>query len=483
MPLSRLNYINVGPKGTFQGSGQVQTQPGDVDAIFKHLEQNQIRKLTVHFHGGLINEAEGMKIAEKLEKAYAPAGGHPVTFVWETGLLETITRNLDTVYKTSFFQAILKVLLKKVMEKLGVSVGGRGGGGVLDETEIDAELRKDSPFEDVKFTAGARGGAATLDDAGADIARQEVQEELTGEFDTGEVRRLLELEEAAPQTPFLKRDEIVATKEEGDRALFTATKAAISVAQIFYRVVKRFIQNRDHGFYPTVIEELLRKLFVDSVGGWIWAGMKRAGQQMWKPNGRPGGVELHAGRYFLEKVAAYQQARPLIVDFIGHSAGSIAILEMLRAVRSSGVNVNLRSVFFMAPACTSKLFQQSLAGAPWQRFRIFTMSDTYEKQDKLVPVIYPRSLLYFVSGLLEDDVDEPILGMQRFWSGQAPFDQPYLLDVRRYVLDSGAGRLALSVWNTENPGAAPDFRTSSTSHGGFDDDDDTLGSIRTLIGQ
>ena len=37
----------------------------------------------------------------------------------------------------------------------------------------------------------------------------------------------------------------------------------------------------------------------------------------------------------------------------------------------------------------------------------------------LVPVIYPASLLYFVSGLLEDEADQPLIGMQRYLASTA----------------------------------------------------------------
>jgi hypothetical protein len=101
----------------------------------------------------------------------------------------------------------------------------------------------------------------------------------------------------------------------------------------------------------------------------------------------------------------------------------------------------------------------------------------------MLGVVYPRSLLYFVSGLTEDSTDEPILGMQRFLSGTAPFDDPHLLKVREYVHDTQSARYAPSVWGRINSGALEGFRTSSESHGGFDDDVDTRASLAYLIAQ
>ena len=37
MANEKLAYVNVGPGGTFRGSGAVQTLPSDVDEIVRHL--------------------------------------------------------------------------------------------------------------------------------------------------------------------------------------------------------------------------------------------------------------------------------------------------------------------------------------------------------------------------------------------------------------------------------------------------------------
>jgi hypothetical protein len=50
-----LHYINAGAtNGTFNPNGKFPSTPADVVAIFKHLEVNDIQKLTLHFHGGLV---------------------------------------------------------------------------------------------------------------------------------------------------------------------------------------------------------------------------------------------------------------------------------------------------------------------------------------------------------------------------------------------------------------------------------------------
>lgn len=62
----KLNFVNVGPGGTFRASGAVRTTPEDVDAIFEHLRAADTRKLVLYFHGGLVPESAGMATAEKM---------------------------------------------------------------------------------------------------------------------------------------------------------------------------------------------------------------------------------------------------------------------------------------------------------------------------------------------------------------------------------------------------------------------------------
>ena len=50
----------------------------------------------------------------------------------------------------------------------------------------------------------------------------------------------------------------------------------------------------------------------------------------------------------------------------------------------------------------------------FKKFRMFTMTDELEKEDDC-KAIYPASLLYLISGILEDRDDTPIAGMMRFY--------------------------------------------------------------------
>ena len=109
---------------------------------------------------------------------------------------------------------------------------------------------------------------------------------------------------------------------------------------------------------------------------------------------------------------------------------------------------------------------------------MFTMGDGYEKKDHLLGQLYPRSLLYFISGVLEKDPDVPILGMQRFLSGTRPFDAPALKQIDDFLESAGSDRLVLSV----TPAGVPvGLRSGSRRHVDFDDDLPTLESLKEMI--
>ena len=106
------------------------------------------------------------------------------------------------------------------------------------------------------------------------------------------------------------------------------------------------------------------------------------------------------------------------------------------------------------------------------------MSDELEKADRLVPVVYPRSLLYLVSGILEDEPDKPLVGMQRDDANQPPFHAeryPEIQAVRRY-LQSQEGR---TIWSLSEIG--PGRLSNAARHGDFDNDQTTLASLAYII--
>lgn len=470
-----LNFVNVGPNGTFRRSGDLETKPADIDALFTHLRDTNADKLTVHFHGGLIKESAGGAIARKMWELFKD-DAHPVTFVWETGLIETVTRNLESLYGTKLYQKVVKYVIRHAGKRLGGSVGARGPGEPMSMNEIQAELRAVKPFD--QYDEGARGAAELLDEAEIDAAEAEIEVDIEQDLEAdAEVEEALEDE--APQTELLDPALVAEIEADAGRGIISTAVLARKLAAVVLRVLKRFVRKRDHGFYPTVVEETLRELYLADLGAWVWSGMKDAAEKMWDENTGPITQQSHVGAYFLDRLSELQQERPLTIDLVGHSAGSIAICHMLRTAAARHPDLAIRNILFLAPACTMDLFRENIVTKPerYRNFRMFTMGDDLEKDDQLVPFVYTRSLLYLISGVLEKDEDHLIAGLELQLRGADPYDTPELDTVSTFLRAPGENRLVLS----ETKGAGNGLNSASHKHGDFDDDPDTRASLQSIV--
>jgi len=477
--LDPLQFINIGPHGTFKESGKLHTTPANVDALFAHLKQHQITRLALHFHGGLVKEKHGQEIARSMNALYRQANSHPISVIWETGFMETVIGNLTELYQTELVKKLIKFLVRQIAKKLNIDVGGKGPGVPMTDAEIETELDKEDSF--VELDEQARQGAEQitqpmLDDMLAEI-EVGLEEEITAD---DELETLLKQE--APQIELLDEKFVKEVREEEAKGGIPASVLLGALVKVAGQVIGRYLKKRDHGFYPTIMEEIVRALFLADFGKWVWGNMKELAADMWKPNSGPIGESSYAGTYFLAKLAELQQETPyLIVDMVGHSAGSIAVCNMLAAAAQRHPAFHARNVLFLAPACTMDLFYDQIVTHPnrYQAFRMFTMQDHYEKQDRLVPFVYTHSLLYFVSGALEDEVDKPLAGMERYMSGQPPYDDAKLQAVRQFLRATGEQRLVLS----KTQGAAPGLGSLALQHGAFDNEDLTRASLQHIIAQ
>jgi len=192
---------------------------------------------------------------------------------------------------------------------------------------------------------------------------------------------------------------------------------------------------------------------------------------------------MHDGTYFLQKLNTYAENKNLRIDLIGHSAGSIVICKLLKTMEENCSNLTVNSVTFMAPACRSDLFYKEVVSEPdrFKSFRMFTMTDDAESKDALVnkiPKLYPRSLLYFISGVLENDgksYDEYILGLHRYsWDGYTTKSQ-ILRGIKEFLSESD--RLVLSPAK----GNANGLNSTAIDYGGFDEDSETIQSIKHIL--
>lgn len=468
--------------------------------LSRALDANPPNGLVLHFHGGLVNEASARGIADRLAPIYADDGAaYPLFFVWESGVWETIRNNLDDIRKERFFQEVVKKVGEWVLKKLPSDIAVRGaGGGLIDERRLRQE-----------FDAWFSGSSTELPEQVADDGT------VSGGRSKGSApseRRLAEQIEAALDRDFKAAVEAVynglnpkgadqpATRGIGSQAsaqslispeaadamferspvktrgLLSWGKVAAFVARVVIACIKRLMSGRGHGVYPTLVEEVLRAAYGDKIGAFIWSSMKTDTADAFKAGEETGGYalldELHKqsaqGRSFSK------------ITLIGHSTGAIFIGHFLAAAAAQLPGQQF-DVVFLAPAVTHGDFAKTLAQHRnlIAHFRMFGMRDALERKDQMVKILYPRSLLYFVSGLLEPEIDMPLVGMQRYLSEADlfnPADFPQVAAVAQFLDQQPDAK----VWSVIS--AAPGTSSHAEAHGDFDNDEVTLESVVHIVG-
>ena len=459
-------------------------------------------KIAIHFHGGLVSYRNGMDIANRLADVYwnKGAGSYPLFFVWESGLLETLQNNLGEIAWEDFFKLLWKKIAAIVERKMAQGAGDRAAGTLpsLDtrslEASIDQALVPSAAGDGVQKLAagepGALGGLSELTSGEQTILRAELEGDAALVLATARVTSGLRV----PSVVQAERDrgatfiqgstvarmdasaleELVDRPAPGARGILSVAKVAAAVVKIAARVISRRVRNRDHGLHATIIEELLRAFYMGSVGKLIWDAIKKDAADAFA---QPG--ETYCGTCVLEALRDNIPvgARPRIT-LVGHSTGAIYIAKFLESAQSL-VPGQKFDVVFLAPASRFDLTAGMLRehGARINQFRLFAMTDANEKADRLVPVLYPHSLLYFVSGVVEGDEDVPIVGMQRFYD-PAHFpavEFPDVETVRSFVSQSPQR----AVWSVSSANA-PGLNTASLKHGDFDNDPETLASLTQI---
>jgi hypothetical protein len=458
-------------------------------------QQPPSRGIVIHFHGGLVNKNAGLQIAQRLADEYSKAGAYPMFFVWEAGFLETIKNNLGDILGDKVFRELLKKAGEWVLREGAGAVATRGSGQAVDTNRLRDDFDRwlsgqstEPPLRlDMPATAAVTRASEPDEDELATLIEAEFP--LDEEFEATIAGLAVASGKTSPAAtrgvgvepaPVNVLVDQKAIDEMFPQQGGAVTRGGIpwwSVAKFIAKVaiasLKRFRRNRDHGPYVTVVEEVLRAAYVAKVGEVVWRQLK-------KDTADAFGDGTSVGTVFLEALAAQQaNGRTLpSISLIGHSTGAVYINNFLaHAARIlPGVTFN---VLFLAPACRCEDFAATLKGYAGSiaNFRMFAMHDALEQNDQLVPIIYPRSLLYFVSGVVEGEVDAPIVGMERFMTNTAVFDDasfPDIAAVRAFLTASNR-----SVWSLASGGSG--LASQSTKHGDFDNDADTLSSLTAIL--
>ncbi|MGW5867751.1 hypothetical protein ACWFRJ_37055 [Streptomyces sp. NPDC055239] len=487
-----------------QGGRLASTTTADIDGLVAGLKDRP--RVVLHFHGGLIDDHLGFATAERLAPVYEGAGVDPVFFVWSSGLLETLRGNLPQILNESVFRTLLNRVTRYATGTVFKEPGQRGLVTVPTSRSVAAELAQVRTGQEPYARMMVPKDVPSLSES----EQTQIAAELSADTELAERTREI-VNSAVPQDTPQTNEPAAAAREviggraaavtlmspdvvtdladragTGERALVSTALMVRKTVRVVAAVVDRFRQRNDHGLYPTVVEEILREFYLASVGAAIWDAMKRQTLDTFAA----AGDEVRAGRYFLDRFAELLATgtRPQ-VTVVGHSAGAVFIGNLLDdlARRRAAVDdpvpadFRLRDVVLLAPACTVAQLAPAIRRQAelFDRFRMFTMTDPAERADQLVPFLYPRSLLYFISGVLERGPSQqsavmPIAGMQH-WFLDAAAVGPDSDDLRGFLRADSAR----TVWSPGDGG--PGLRSGARSHVAFDHDPDVLASVVTML--
>jgi hypothetical protein len=434
--------------------------------------------LVIHFHGGLVSQETAETVAETLSKRYQKAGGYPFFVIWQSWVTETLRNNWREIVGTDAFNMLVERGVQFLIGILNKGPGTRGGPVEMPSVlDVRAEV-KTKQMVGAEPYAYRNQETAGVDGELSQQERDQFQEMLANDDRINTAAGQLMMEDAPELNPQLRTDleQESLTRGAGERGLVSSAALITAGLHILSRCLKRFSGGRDHGLYTTVVEETARELKGDLVGGLLWRLMK---QDTADAFGDPD--EQYGGTALLKEIGRLWEAghKPRIV-LVGHSAGSVYICNLLQKAAAILPSEICFEVIFLAPACTFKLLDSTLDVATnrIRSFRCYGMKDENERKDAIFSPIYLYSLLYFVSGLLEDEADNPLVGMERYSSQTSQFKNNNSPEIARVLQKLGAFQ---SPWVWSDSTAGPGLGTLAHRHGDFDNDDDTLKSIGYLI--
>ncbi|NEX13139.1 MAG: hypothetical protein C1941_00275 [Prosthecochloris sp.] len=472
------------------------------DTPFEHVSSLVSRavehgNIVLHFHGGLVSRDTALENAARLSSSYTKGKAYPVFFIWESGIPEILRNNLDEICSEEFFRHLWKLLLKVVFRKLSKVEGIRGPVSLTDTPEssiltasVDEALGSQNPSLLKSFTVDKKISELS------DFERLSLEQELYLDYQlVSEIQKISQtlrtpeaIEQEKKERGFHVRastvtlidpdalDRFITRPSSGEKGLIETGKMIQAIAALAARTVSRFVNKRDHGLHATIVEEILRELYLSNAGKFIWDLMKKDTADAFGDN-----EKIFGGSAFLSEIAAKSDpAAPPRITVVGHSTGAIYIAEFLDKAAELLPDQHFE-IIFLAPAATFAKITGSIERHKHRidSFRMFTMQDKLEKADRLVPFLYPHSLLYFISGVLENGYDVPVIGMQRFFNRRLFPDRRFPeLTVARNFINSTPGGV---VWSVTKSDSLAGMKSASLKHGDFDNDKKTLKSIEHLL--
>jgi hypothetical protein len=485
------------------------TTKSDLDSMFQHISLDPNKTLVVHFHGGLVGLQSGISSANWLNTLYSAANATPLFFIWESGWDEIIAQKMQEISGERIFQQLMMHVTQFAKAKIDqfstVKGAAAKGIGLLHpdpDLAVFNELDKATATTPAEPFAGVN---PSIIPSGEELTATEVQQfqdaiknDPVIQIEAAAIANSLQPPVTVIGPAYAKGIGVKASRytlmspnvlddmrspADGSKGIVSLSTVRIiaGAVKILIRVIERFSRHRDHGLYRTVLEEVMREYYVANVGKFLWDGMKQATVDAF---GADAGV--YGGAAFLEGLKALDSAGklPKRIVLVGHSAGSIYIANLLAHAQSVLPAHIVFDVIFIAPAVTFQFLNQTLVsnGTRVGRMRIFGMDDQKETANALVPAVpflYPASLLYFVSGVLEDEADKPLVGMQRYYSGRPPYDASGTPDVAALRGFRELTKPNALDWALCTVGQGCD--TDMASHGGLEQAPVLMASVQYII--
>lgn len=211
--------------------------------------------------------------------------------------------------------------------------------------------------------------------------------------------------------------------------------------------------------------------FTKGIGHALWKEMREGAAEAfesWDPTKHNTGAGTRTLEFLADAIAAKPENQRPSVHVACHSAGAVFAGHLLD--RWASLNAGpIENLLMFAPACTVEFFVTSIAQHLKSRLvgkaTHFQLSDGYERGDTVGP--YDMSLLYLVSRAYQDKRSiVPILGMQKYAKAAESEIKKLKVPQTRYVTHATG---------------EPKSKTTSTSHGGFDNDLATMNELLEVI--
>jgi len=433
MAIATDNYIVLkdGKFDTINGAGT----PG-MDREFQSLATAKPARVVIYFHGGLVSLQTGEGQANTLNPLFINAQSSPMFLVWETGITEVIEQRLPAIFNEAIFQRILRRVTQFVKGKVDKETMA-GTPKATDplpltrEDQIQAQIQ--SAQATLQMPIDSRIHQLDPDTTLTPSERAQIEQEIVGDIQLQtQAQQVANTRQPAGKAEINARAAVVqgstatlmdqdvlediAPAAPGAKGVLSMVQLAIHIVKVVARIIERFAKHRDHGAYLTIIEEIFREFYVGNAGKFIWAGIKKEVDDAFGVAADCGGTQLVAHLNALWTGGVKPR-----VTLIGHSAGAIYVARLLKELHAKMPPDFQCEVVFIAPAVIFHVFADAIqnAGSRIARLRIVGMGDPLELKNAIAGPVYPASLLYFVSGVLEEHSDEPILGMQRYYA--APY--------------------------------------------------------------